>query len=267
MHLAGTALGLALLGSLLGAEPFSEGGLAPAVTGSVALLALAVVPGQAFLGLWALGLARRDPGGPVRALGLLPPRASGSDLLLLVLAMPAATLAGSLLARGLFPELESATLEEIQRWLASAEGWPRVLAIGALLSLVPALAEELFFRGWLQRRLVQALGPTGGILLASLAFAGMHGDLVQGVAVLPGGLLLGYLAWRTGSLWSAVLGHAAFNALGVVVARIAPKDLESIEAVGPGLAAVGAVMLASPLALAFLVFQLERRRRVAGTGE
>ncbi len=136
-----------------------------------------------------------------------------------------------------------------------------VLAIGALLSLVPALAEELFFRGWLQRRLVEALGPAAGIGLATLAFAGMHGDLVQGVAVLPAGALLGYLAWRTGSLWPAVLGHAAFNALGVTVARLAPEDLESLENVGPGLALVGAAMLASPLALAFLVFQLERRRR------
>lgn len=86
---------------------------------------------------------------------------------------------------------------------------------GALLVLASAAAEEILFRGWLQRVLVDAWGPVAGIVTAAAAFAALH---VTGGARSPltlvnlmlGGLLFGLLALRLG-LAAAIGAHGAWN--------------------------------------------------------
>lgn len=90
-----------------------------------------------------------------------------------------------------------------------------VLALGALLVLASAGVEEILFRGWLQRVLVDAWGPLAGITVAAAAFAALH---IAGGARSPltmvnlmlGGVLFGLLAWRLG-LAAAIGAHGAWN--------------------------------------------------------
>lgn len=106
----------------------------------------------------------------------------------------------------------------------SGAQWP-LWALHQLLYV--AVSEELFFRGYVQGRLASArsfgggwLGPAAG---AAALFAGAH------VAVLGSGagawvffpaLLFGWLRARTGSLWPAVLAHAAANILYAVLGAL-----------------------------------------------
>lgn len=262
LHGLGAWLGLGVLEESLGAPPLTRDGLAPEVVGSPALLALVVLPGQILLALLALVLARVSADGVRAALRLGAQRVRAGDLLLVPLAMPAAMILGSLLVAALHESPSSATMEEIRRLIDAPRSWPELLAVGAMLTLVPAVAEELFFRGWMQRRLELAVGPAAGIGIAAVAFALVHGDPVQSTGVLPAGLLLGYLTWRTRSLWPAILGHASLNGMAVVLARLAPEVGPQME-LGPALTGLVSIVVASPLALGILVYQLERGARAA----
>lgn len=90
------------------------------------------------------------------------------------------------------------------------------LMAGAALVLLQSVAEEAFFRGWLQPVLCAGWGAWPGLLLTSAAFAalhiiaGAHGALAV-INLFLGGLLFGLLALRTGGLLAPATAHFAWN--------------------------------------------------------
>jgi membrane protease YdiL (CAAX protease family) len=80
------------------------------------------------------------------------------------------------------------------------------------ISFVPGFVEEVFFRGYMQRRLLHNWPVWASIVVASLLFAFLHLDLHQICFAFPIGIWLGVIAWRTGSIWPSMLCHAAINA-------------------------------------------------------
>lgn len=97
---------------------------------------------------------------------------------------------------------------------------PVTLVLMAVLAVVLApLAEELVFRGLLFAAFQKTrLGVIGSGILLSAMWSAMHwGYSSQNlVALFCLGLLFAYIVWRTGSLWPAVVGHAANNLVAVV---------------------------------------------------
>ena len=93
-----------------------------------------------------------------------------------------------------------------------------------MIGATPAICEELLFRGYVQTRLNRAMGPAAGILIASMLFAGFHMDFVHVIAVFPLGLFLGFVAWRSGSLLPAMMGHFVNNVVSVVAVVLAPQN-------------------------------------------
>jgi uncharacterized protein len=92
--------------------------------------------------------------------------------------------------------------------------WPEQLALWLALNLGGAvLAEELLFRGLLQRWLVQRLGAVAGIGLTALLFGAAHwpfSPLFATVAMLAG-LGYGLVFHLSGRLWPAMALHLAVN--------------------------------------------------------
>lgn len=76
-----------------------------------------------------------------------------------------------------------------------------------------SLAEEAFFRGYLQKRLSSVFNPVLALFITSMLFGGLHysgGSLLVIFATLAG-LIYG-LAWMlSGKLWVAVLFHVGLN--------------------------------------------------------
>jgi membrane protease YdiL (CAAX protease family) len=89
--------------------------------------------------------------------------------------------------------------------------WPSGLVFILFIAVAPAFVEELFFRGYMQRRLLARLRPAVAIPLVAILFAAFHGTPSWALAVFPIGLWLGILAWRTGSLWPGIVCHAFVN--------------------------------------------------------
>lgn len=94
-----------------------------------------------------------------------------------------------------------------------------VLTLLALAVITP-IAEEIFFRGFLMKGLVNRWGVAPGIIASAAIFAGLHFQPPVLVPVFITGLLLGSLYWQTGSLWPGILVHAAQNliaTLGIIL--------------------------------------------------
>lgn len=104
---------------------------------------------------------------------------------------------------------------------------PATVVLMVLLAVVFApLAEEFVFRGMLFAAFQKTrLGVIGSAILLSAVWSVMHwGYSSQNlVALFCLGLLFAYIVWRTGSLWPAVVGHAANN----LVAILALMGLQS----------------------------------------
>lgn len=80
-----------------------------------------------------------------------------------------------------------------------------------LIGLLPGVCEEVLFRGYMQRRLIDRWGPVAGILATSIVFGLFH-VTPHGIALATIlGLWLGILAYRTGSIWSGIFCHALIN--------------------------------------------------------
>jgi membrane protease YdiL (CAAX protease family) len=85
-----------------------------------------------------------------------------------------------------------------------------------LFGCVPAICEEVLFRGFLQAGFVQAFeSAPKGIALTALTFAVFHVDPWRFPGILILGLFLGFLAHRTGSLIPPILAHALNNVLSI----------------------------------------------------
>lgn len=86
-----------------------------------------------------------------------------------------------------------------------------------VVALVPAVCEELFFRGALQQILRQRIGNLHlAILLTALIFSLAHGDIYGLAPRFVLGVLLGYLYCLSGSLLVNVTAHFVNNAIVVV---------------------------------------------------
>ena len=86
--------------------------------------------------------------------------------------------------------------------------WPAVLVIVVL----PALLEELFFRGVMFSAL-ERCGTWPALILTAVSFAMIHGDLHNFVGPLASGLIYGYLVYVLDSVWPALFAHLVNNAL------------------------------------------------------
>ena len=95
-----------------------------------------------------------------------------------------------------------------------------------LVAVVPGVFEEFLFRGYLLTRLAERWHPFWAILVSAMIFSLAHLDPLHSLGVLPLGLWLGAVAWRTGSVWPAVLCHIANNAMAILWVMLLPEGHE-----------------------------------------
>ncbi|WP_328854965.1 CPBP family intramembrane metalloprotease [Microbispora hainanensis] len=199
-----TGVPMARTGTRLFADPVLDLGFQ---LGVIALL-LPLVLGAAWL------FQRRPPGSLSSVALRLRWRWLGACLLVALVAvvLGQAVEVGTLMFAGVDPGF---------RWA----GWDEFLpAIIVILLLVPfqSAAEEYAYRGWI----IQGFGaylrtPWPGILVGAAAFAASHGYTGWGILyVFAFGMLMGWLAVRTGGLEAPIALHATNNvvAFGVVAA-------------------------------------------------
>lgn len=177
------------------------------------------------------------------ALGLVPVRPFGRLVLYLGLGVlvPAALAFGALVvgtAIGVFPG-DFSTFSGFRAALdasgADAGGLPvgtllllqfANVLIGCLVNAIPALGEEIGWRGWLLPKLLP-LGTLPALLVSGAVWGLWHAPLILlgynyprggalGVVLMTAscivmGLVLSWLRIRSGSVWAAAVGHGTYN--------------------------------------------------------
>jgi len=134
-------------------------------------------------------------------------------------------------------------LKEVERWIREKENQTLQATINLLkmasikgllinlflIAVLPAVSEELLFRGGVQRTLGRIFkNPHVSIWVAAAIFSAIH---VQFYGFLPRMLLgagFGYLYYWSGSLWYAILGHFLNNAYAVCAAYYMQKNNMSL---------------------------------------
>jgi membrane protease YdiL (CAAX protease family) len=106
-------------------------------------------------------------------------------------------------------------LEGLLKTLSGARGTTLALAV-LIVGALSATCEELFFRGYLQRRLVARFGPAAGILVASFLFGLAHFDWHHSLFAFAFGLFIGVAAWAADSTWPAIVAHVVNNTTAVL---------------------------------------------------
>lgn len=138
------------------------------------------------------------------------------------------------------------------------------VAMFLAMVVITPVVEEFGFRGRMQYRLEGAFGVVPAILVTATIFCLLHGVVVA-AHHLPFALFIGWVVWRTGSLWTAVYVHALNNAAVLVLLYVARDWAMSSEEMPdwlwPYAIAVGVLGLAALLATAWRIHRIAQAER------
>jgi len=132
-------------------------------------------------------------------------------------------------------EQEEAAAALTQRFLQADNFGQLLLNIG-LLALLPALAEELSFRGTLQQILAEGQAPSAkshvAVWITAFIFSAIHFQFYGFVPRMLLGAVFGYAFVWTGSLWVPILMHFTNNGLAVIAYYMDNKSIA--DTIGAG---------------------------------
>lgn len=178
----------------------------------------------------AVDLGRRHTGwsGHLAALAVTGPGTRrGLALGALLAAGSAVLVLGAFAIRGTAWLAGNTVTDALETWGAGPERWP---ALVLFMVVVNGPAEELFWRGFVATELKNVRSWAARLLLPAACYASYHAVtvllLVRSLeaaafmlaAVLAAGVFWAWLRERTGSVWPALLCHAAATAAYMVVA-------------------------------------------------
>jgi sodium transport system permease protein len=96
---------------------------------------------------------------------------------------------------------------------ASQTGAARWWSYFLILGVIPALFEELAFRGFILAGLQRRLSPWSAIIISSAFFAIYHMNVFQAAPAFVMGAVLGTLTLWSRSIYPAMLFHLMYNSL------------------------------------------------------
>ena len=98
-----------------------------------------------------------------------------------------------------------------------------------IIALIPAIGEELTFRGVIQQALTRKMNPHIAIILSAAIFSFIHFQFYGFLTRMFLGMLLGYMFYITGSLWTSILMHFLNNGSAVLVYYLNNKGIINVD--------------------------------------
>jgi len=151
--------------------------------------------------------------------------------------------------------------QELTKYLTQFSSFPRFLIGLLVIAVVPAISEELVFRGVIQRNLVQWFGSRHlGIWVAATIFSAIHFQFFGFVPRLVLGVLLGYLYEWSGNILVPVAAHFTQNAFQLIFLYLYQRHTVTASTLNPDSneSLPWPLMLASVLLTALLLRGLHR---------
>jgi len=97
-----------------------------------------------------------------------------------------------------------------------------------IFAVLPAICEELAFRGFILSGLRRSGNKWGAIIGSALFFGIIHGMLHQSINATALGLVIGFIAVQTGNLLPCIVFHFVHNSLVHLSSRVTPELLDQI---------------------------------------
>jgi membrane protease YdiL (CAAX protease family) len=195
-------------------------------------------------------------------------------VLSLLMVVPFINFIGAINSQMKLPESLSG-LEEWMRTMEDAakvivEKFMKVESISGLLfnifmiAMLPALGEELMFRGVIQRIITNwSKNYHWGIWITAFLFSAMHMQFYGFLPRMALGAMFGYLLVWTGTMWVPILAHFVNNTMGVLGYYLIEKGAISkdVEEWGTGSEQLPLVLL-SVVSVGLLLFLIYRNESV-----
>ncbi len=129
----------------------------------------------------------------------------------------------------LFKTMEDQTAEII-KGLLQMDHFGEFLANLTIIAVLPAIGEELVFRGVVQQQLMRRISnPWVAILVSAFIFSAAH---FQFEGLLPRmilGVILGWLYWQTRNFWVPVIAHFFNNGIQVIGQYLYGNKISSVD--------------------------------------
>jgi len=120
--------------------------------------------------------------------------------------------------------------EELTRAFLTFNGVGSLFYILVIVAVVPAIGEELLFRGVLQKIFISwTKNPHIGIWLTAILFSALHMQFFGFFPRLLLGLMFGYIFYWSESLWLPILGHFINNGSVVVASYFYPESMKNSD--------------------------------------
>lgn len=136
-----------------------------------------------------------------------------------------------------------------------------------MVALIPAIGEELLFRGIVQRIFSSwSKNIHVGVWMAAFLFSAMHMQFYGFIPRLLLGAMLGYLFVWSGSLWLSITAHFVNNAAAIIFTFLFQHRVSSIDVdtVGTKEGDVLSVLisLALTISLLYVIYKSESQKRL-----
>ncbi len=196
--------------------------------------------------------------------------------LTLLMVIPFINFLGEMNSQMRFPE----SLSDLENWMKTMEGaaeimiekFMKVEGVSGLMfnifmiAVLPALGEELMFRGVIQRIFTNwTRNHHWGIWISAFLFSAMHMQFYGFLPRMVLGGMFGYLLVWTGTMWVPILAHFVNNTMGVMGYYFINKGVISkdIEELGTGSEKIPWALFSVTVTgfLLFLIYRSEQSKR------
>jgi len=127
-------------------------------------------------------------------------------------------------------KLSEQSAEQLTKLFLTFDGLGSFLYILLIVAIVPAIGEELLFRGVLQKILVDWIKNYHiAIWVTAILFSALHMQFFGFLPRMLLGALFGYVFYWSGSLWLPILGHFINNGSVVLLSFFYPEMINNTE--------------------------------------
>ncbi len=120
--------------------------------------------------------------------------------------------------------------ELVLKGLLNMESPAELIGNLLLIAVLPAIGEEIVFRGIVQRQLVRVFSsPLAALFVSAVIFSLAHFQMEGFIPRLVLGMILGWLYWKSGNLWVPSIAHLFNNGAQVLGQYLHNQGLSSVN--------------------------------------
>ncbi len=114
--------------------------------------------------------------------------------------------------------------------LSNLKSWPEYLVALAIMAFFPAMFEEVFFRGVLQRFFEKWWkNPWLAIIVSAFIFTLFHSSVYLFATRMLLGIVLGFMFYTTRNIWVNIIAHFLNNAIALTQMFVLSKQNKPVE--------------------------------------